>query len=74
MLEELGEMQFEDRVALAMIELEMSYERNDNKLTVPDLEKAAQNYCISGDESDRARVFVRLKDIIEAMNTAHEDG
>jgi hypothetical protein len=69
----LGEMTFADRVALAMIEVEMSYEKKGGFLTVADLASAADNFCLPGDKKDQAQMFMRLKEIIEAMNEAHEE-
>lgn len=73
MMNELGEMTFADRVALAMVEVEMTYERNGGFLSVPDLANAADNFCLPGDKKDQAKMFMRLKEIIEAMNEAHEE-
>ncbi len=69
--QELGEMTFADRVALAMMEVEMTYEKKEGFLTVSDLANAADNFCLSGDKKDQAHMFMRLKEIIEAMNEAH---
>ncbi len=72
-MNELEELGFADRVALALAEVEMTYERQGNFVASPDLSRAAHNFCLSENMDDQKRIFFRLKELIEAKNAANDE-
>jgi hypothetical protein len=72
-MNEIEELSFDDRVALALAEAEITFERLNGFLPLHELARVADNFATPGDRDEQQRIFFRLREILPEANAASED-